>query len=669
MRKPTLLLNFLILILVLTFMPVAAQDTPGDAFPVTIEHKFGSTTITEAPQRVVAIGYTEQDPLLALGVAPVSIRYWYGDEPNAIFPWAQEEAEAINAAPEVLEMGFGTLNYEAILALEPDLISAVSAGITAEEYELLSEIAPTIAQSGDYIDFGMPWQEATQIIGDTVGKSAEAEALVAEVEDQFADARTEHPEFEGKTVAVVYSYGAGSYGFYTDQDARGRFFTDLGFVIPEAFVEMAGENFYADISAERIDLLDQDLIAILNLQFIEGSREALEADPLFSQLSAVQEGRVLYLEEQVENALGFSSVLSLPYALDAVVPQLETIFGSSEMAEPTLEATAEIAEPTEEAAVTDEAGARCIDGTIPIEHAAGESCVPIDVERVVAVEWTYAEDLLALGVQPVGVADIEGYNAWVKIPVLLDENVVDIGSRAEPNLEVIAELDPDLIITVSFRALENFDELSAIAPTLVFNPYPEDLAISQYEEMTTTFMKIARAVGREAEGEAVLAEMETTYERAQTALEEAGRGGEGFILSQGWTTDSVATFRLFTDNAMAVQILEQIGLTNAWDDAPQLYGYTEIGIEGFAELQEEEFNFFYVAQEADNNFFEESPLWNGMTFVQAEQAYWLGGDVWLFGGPLSAELLVETVLNQMGIELPAAEDVVATAEATEDVTE
>ncbi len=303
-----------------------------------------------------------------------------------------------------------------------------------------------------------------------------------------------------------------------------------------------------------------------------------------------------------------------------------------------------------------ESGACPVDAQA-VTHAMGEACVPENPQRVVALEWTYVEDLLALGIQPVGVADIEGYHNWVNIPVALDESVVDVGTRAEPNLELIAELNPDLIIGVQFRLTQNYDELSAIAPTLVFNPYPDDLSVSQYDEMTTTFTTIADVLNREEEAQAVLAQLQDTYARAQAALEAAGRGGERFIISQGWSADNAVTFRLFTDNAMAVQILEQLGLENAWDDAPQLYGYTEIGVEGFAELSDEAFNFFYVAQEGDNNFFAESPLWSSLAFVQAERAYWLGGDAWLFGGPLSAEGVVETVLQAMGIELPAAEGV------------
>jgi ABC-type Fe3+-hydroxamate transport system substrate-binding protein len=294
----------------------------------------------------------------------------------------------------------------------------------------------------------------------------------------------------------------------------------------------------------------------------------------------------------------------------------------------------------------------CEAGLRPIEDAMGTSCVSENPQRVIALEWTYVEDLLALGVQPVGVADIEGYGNWVNVPIALDESVADVGTRQEPNLERIAELAPDLIITASFRAANNYDELTAIAPVIAFDPYPVD-GSSHFDEMLVTFRTIAQAVNREAEGETVLAEMEAHFAAAQAALETAGRGGENFILSQGWMDTDVATFRLFTDNAMAVELLAQIGLANAWDDAPQQYGFSTIGIEGFAEIGDT--NFFYVAQEADNTAFEGSALWGTLPFVQAEHNYWLGGDVWLFGGPLSARLLVDTVLSSMGIALPETE--------------
>jgi iron complex transport system substrate-binding protein len=329
MKFRTFSILVLSILALVSITPLTAQD--DNPFPVTIEHQYGTTTITQAPQRIVSIGYTEQDFLLALGVTPIAIRYWYGEE-DAIMPWAEDHVDGDK--PIVMQLDYGNLNYELILELQPDFISAVTAGISQEEYDMLSQIAPTITQTDEYINFGMPWQDVTLMIGMALGKSEVAEALVADTEALFAEAREKNPQFAGKTVVSAYYYDD-IFGYYTDQDSRARFFTELGFIVPEDLVEFAGDLFYANISIERTDLLDQDLIAIVNLQFIVGGREELEANPLFGSLNAVREGRVLYMDEVTENALGFYSPLSIPYALQQVLPLLETIFPPK----PAIEAT------------------------------------------------------------------------------------------------------------------------------------------------------------------------------------------------------------------------------------------------------------------------------------------------------------------------------------------
>lgn len=282
-----------------------------------------------------------------------------------------------------------------------------------------------------------------------------------------------------------------------------------------------------------------------------------------------------------------------------------------------------------------------------IAHALGETTIPATPQRIVALEWTYVEDLLALGIQPVGAADIAGYNDWVQIPVALSADVVDVGTRQSPNLETIAGLAPDLILAPSFRIAEIYEQLSEIAPTLAFDAYPTDEGMTQYDEMRQTFLTIADVVDRRAEGEAVLAEMEAVFAAARAEIDAAGRLGEPFVLAQAFGEDTVQ-IRLFTDNAMAVEIVEQIGLENAWQDATfQQYGFTTVSVESLPELGD--VNFFYVVQDENNVFTRESitPIWESLAFVQNDHAYALGGDTWLFGGPLSAEVLVETVLEVM----------------------
>src|SRR5690606_33606380 len=131
-------------------------------------------------------------------------------------------------------------------------------GITEEEYILLSQIAPTVAQPADYVDYGIPWQELTLTVGRAVGLASEAEALVAEVEAQFAQIQAEHPEFVGATAIVATLYDG--IWLYGPQDVRGRLLTSLGFELPEGLTEIAGDAFGGSLSLEHADLLDIDVI-------------------------------------------------------------------------------------------------------------------------------------------------------------------------------------------------------------------------------------------------------------------------------------------------------------------------------------------------------------------------------------------------------------------------
>lgn len=288
---------------------------------------------------------------------------------------------------------------------------------------------------------------------------------------------------------------------------------------------------------------------------------------------------------------------------------------------------------------------------LTVEIAGGAVTLDRAPQRVVVLEWSYVEAVLALGVQPIAVADIKGYNSWVRIPVALDVNVADVGQRNAPNLEAITQLKPDLIIMPSFRAADSQDKLKAIAPTLLFNPYPTDESVSQYDEMIQTFTTIGRVLDRQAEAAAVLDGMAAKFAEAQATLDAAGKRGETFVLAQAWSQDNAAAIRLFTRNGMATHIVEQIGLVPAWLDGFQPYGYTDASIETLPQLGDA--HFFYVVQ-ADDDPFQLSaikPLWDNLAFVKAGKAYSLGGDTWLFGGPLSAQALVDLVVSKL---VPAA---------------
>lgn len=282
------------------------QDGSSSGNTRTIEHKFGSTELPADPRRIVAAGYNEADFALALGAVPVGVRDFIGPFREEARPWAQDALGG--AEPELV--GGEEINFEAVAALEPDLVLAIYSFIDRDGYEFLSGIAPTVAQPGEYGDGGTPWQEQMLITGRALGREARAEEVVADVEGEFARARENHPEFEGKTAAVTLLL-EGEFYVLEPTDLRTRLFTELGFRMPDET---------GAISRERVDLLDQDVLV-----FLGADRQALEDDELLGSLDVVREGRVIYFGDfgtDFVGALGFSSPLSLPFALDIAVPRL-----------------------------------------------------------------------------------------------------------------------------------------------------------------------------------------------------------------------------------------------------------------------------------------------------------------------------------------------------------
>ncbi|OQO93839.1 iron ABC transporter substrate-binding protein [Saccharomonospora piscinae] len=300
----------------------AGQDGAGPveaesgALPVTLDHRFGSTTVDEAPKRVVSVGYTDQDALLALGVTPVATTRWFSDYPGAIGPWARD---ALGGAddPVVLDDTNG-IQFERIAELRPDLIVGLYSDLTREEYDTLSEIAPTVAPPPDLPDYGMPWRDLTTTIGRAVGKPDEARRVVAEVDDHLASIRAEHPEFEGATALIATLYEG--YFLYGGNDPRSVLLTDLGLRLPDRLGELVGDQFGASVSRERADVLDTDVL----LWLLDDDGEALRKDTLYSTLPVAKQKREVMIDNSSDFGTAFSqaSVLSVPYIVDDLVPRL-----------------------------------------------------------------------------------------------------------------------------------------------------------------------------------------------------------------------------------------------------------------------------------------------------------------------------------------------------------
>jgi iron complex transport system substrate-binding protein len=288
------------------------------AFPAKVEHKFGTTTVPSKPERIVSVGFTEHDTVLALGEKPIATSEWYGGQPYATWPWARDELGS--SKPTVLNNGDG-FEYEKIAALEPDLILGLNAGVKKEDYEKLSKLAPTIATPKGGTDWFSQWDTQVKLIAAALGEPEEGRALVKRVKDGYAQAAAEHPEFEGKTATFVQN---GFYDglIYAYQDGLATdFLTMLGFDINPKLtplVENRGEQ--VGISEERLDVLDADVIVFATEK--PEDLTALKKVPTFGKLDAVADRRAVFTSPTLAGAMYFMTPLSLEYVLEKLPPQL-----------------------------------------------------------------------------------------------------------------------------------------------------------------------------------------------------------------------------------------------------------------------------------------------------------------------------------------------------------
>jgi iron complex transport system substrate-binding protein len=395
-----------------------AADAVADQFPVTIEHKYGETTIDAEPERVVSIGYGEHDGLLALGVVPVAVREWYGEFPSATWPWAQDALG--DARPEVLS---GTdLNFEAIAALRPDVIMGISSGMSDDDYEKLSQIAPTVAQPDAYVDYGTPWDVSLEIAGRALGRAGEAAEVTAATRQLFDDAIDANPGFAGATAAVTFFF-EGQPGAYASQDVRSRALVDLGFVIPPEIDDAAGDAFFTSTSAEDLSLIDTDVVVWIVAT--DDETAAIRDLPTRTATRAFTEGREILADPLLSGAFSHSSPLSLAYVIDELVPELAlavdgdptTAVPSAASIDPTGSGTAGGTDDPDPADAAAAAWSTVFDSTVAFEDKAPFLADADDLRSTLDAYRATGSSMGGIALDPTGVA-VDGDVATVTYDVL-----------------------------------------------------------------------------------------------------------------------------------------------------------------------------------------------------------------------------------------------------------
>ncbi|MEV5445409.1 iron-siderophore ABC transporter substrate-binding protein [Streptomyces sp. NPDC052644] len=284
-------------------------------------------------------------------------------------------------------------------------------------------------------------------------------------------------------------------------------------------------------------------------------------------------------------------------------------------------------------------------GGVTVSHLKGSTTLKAPARKVVALEWTYAEDLLALGVSPAGVADVKGYDQWVTGGPRFGKDVKDVGTRQAPSLETIKALKPDLIITSKVRSEANYEQLNKIAPTLMFDPYSTD---SEYTEMRDTLKKIGTAVGKPEAADTALKDLDAKIAAAKQKLDTAKKNGAEVTVARGYTTDGAAVVEVLTDSTIPGGLLPQLGLKNAWTGKADAYGMSKVDIEGLKPVEKS--SLVYVAAKDDDVFATSLPknaLWQNLDFAKDKRVHALDPGTWFFGGPFSTAQVADEIASAL----------------------
>ncbi|PTO72173.1 ABC transporter substrate-binding protein [Vibrio splendidus] len=266
---------------------------------------------------------------------------------------------------------------------------------------------------------------------------------------------------------------------------------------------------------------------------------------------------------------------------------------------------------------------------LEIKHEMGSASFDATPKKVVALDWALTETVLSLGVELQGVADAQGYQQWVVKPEL-NSNVTDVGSRREPNLELLTALKPDVIL-ISEHMAAAYHQLNKIAPVLVFSIYSKKK--QPLESATNITLSLGKLFDKEQRAQQVIDETSNRLSDNGEKVRAAGNSDKPLIFAR-FINDK--TLRIHSQGSLAQATISSMGLKNDWQEQTNLWGFSTTGTERLAEHQKANVMIFGPLQEEERKQLTQSPLWQAMEFTRTDSVYELPS-IWTFGGLISAQ--------------------------------
>ncbi|MDA9557836.1 iron-siderophore ABC transporter substrate-binding protein [Vibrio sp.] len=288
---------------------------------------------------------------------------------------------------------------------------------------------------------------------------------------------------------------------------------------------------------------------------------------------------------------------------------------------------------------------------LEIIHEKGVSSFSGSPKKIVSLDWVLTETLLSLDVMPVGVTDVKGYQRWVASPVLT-KDVVDVGSRSEPNIEVLNDLKPDVIL-LNKQRIHLYETLSRIAPVVVLTAFKDNRSpLDNAKHITRT---LGLLLDKSEKAESVIRQTETKLKHNRDKIlkgrmtetdiaEGTANAHQPPLLFVRFINDR--TLRFHGQGSLAVDVADAMGFNNAWNGDTSEWGYTVNPIEAIAEYQHTHVMIFGPLSEKERQQLTGAPLWQVMAFSREDRVTELPA-IWSFGGLISAQRLSDTFVQAM----------------------
>ncbi|RCK50730.1 hypothetical protein TH25_10650 [Thalassospira profundimaris] len=273
------------------------------------------------------------------------------------------------------------------------------------------------------------------------------------------------------------------------------------------------------------------------------------------------------------------------------------------------------------------------------QHEMGSVSFDTPPTRIAVTNWSLTETVIALGLDPVAIADPDGYYKWVVTPDL-PKDFVDIGQRQSPNMEALRKAKPDLIL-ISGQLSMAYDAFSEIAPTMVISTYNNGLPA--LESLRKATLQIADITGREDRAREILQQVDKTL-ATDGARIRAALGADQKIAVIRINSD--AQINIFGPPSLPNTVLAAMNIPTAYDGQTNGWGFARGGLERLAPFANDVVAYIEPTPAPVRQRILNSPLWKMQGFARQNRVYQVP-PVWTYGGLYSAMRFADLLATEI----------------------